>query len=139
MRYMAPDGTPILGERNDDFCAFRVSWADGAAVDEPNFDDSPGVEWATSVYDGCTVWLDEDVDEWLAHHLIPDDREPLSEEAVGMAKAETRARKRVWLMTQARDTYEGTAGWDVMDKLVKHERSMADDFRRQFEALKGGD
>lgn len=138
MRYMAPDGTPILGEHNNDFCAYRVDWPEGAGVDEANYSHDPGVEWATTTYDGCTVWLDENIDEWLSHHLIHEDAEPLSDGAAGAARAETACRKRVHLFREIMATLESDAPmYEAMELFADGQHAAANAMRAQFEALKG--
>jgi len=137
MTYMAPDGTPIQGEHNTDFCAFPVSWRDGAGVDEPYYSDAPDVEWGGTVYDNCVVWLDEDFGEWLAHHLIPQGNATVGDAGIAAAEYETGCRKRVWLLRQVADTLEPDEPMRaIVEQIVEYQHAAAAGFRLQFEEAK---
>lgn len=84
--FKAPTGDGLQGTADKVPGAAGVTW-DESASDPGEFEHDGGTKmfWndsSTQTIAGATVWIDESGSEWLEHHLLPVDAEPVSDDTI---------------------------------------------------------
>jgi hypothetical protein len=84
--FVAPTGNPAAALQ-DDSATWGVLWSDPEAAERFEYGPGPGgADWADVTLDGEIVWMDDAGERWLTRHLVLEERAPLSDAALDIAR-----------------------------------------------------